>query len=129
MGKKILIADDEKSIREPLKDSLEAVGFEIIEADNGQETLDVALKEHPDLILLDVMMPRLSGEEIIKKLAEDKWGKDAKLLLLTNVSDPEKMSEITGTKGSNITLFDYLVKSDWEITDVVEKVKEKLGVD
>ena len=92
-------------------------GFIVLEAENGEEGLDVALRDHPDLILLDIIMPKMDGLTMLKKLREDVRGKNTKVILLTNLSDNEKVSEAL-LQGS----YDYLVKSDWKIGDVVAKI-------
>ena len=81
--------------------------------------LAIALKEQPDVILLDIIMPKMDGITMLKKLREDAWGKEAKVILLTNLSSNEKLAEVTA-QGSH----EYLVKTDWKIEDVVTKVRE-----
>lgn len=93
----------------------------MLEAKNGEEGLEVALREHPDLILLDIIMPVMDGMTMLARLREDLWGKDAKVIMLTNLSDNEKVAE-TIAHGT----YDYLVKSDWKLEDVVKKVRERL---
>jgi DNA-binding response OmpR family regulator len=120
--KKILIVEDDDVLLLILVDNLIREGFKIIQARNGQEGLEVALREHPDLILLDIIMPVMDGITMLKKLHEDIWGKQAKVIILTNLSDNEGVAEAM-SRG----LCDYLVKSSWKIEDVVKKVKEKLA--
>lgn len=120
--KKILIVEDETSLRNALRDKLILEGFVVLEAKNGEEGLDVALRNHPDLILLDIIMPKMDGLTMLKKLREDVWGKNTKVILLTNLSDNEKVSEAL-LRGS----YDYLVKSDWKIGDVVAKIRARLS--
>jgi len=120
--KKILVVEDEMSLRNALRDKLGLEGFIVLEAKNGEEGLDVALRDHPDLILLDIIMPKMDGLTMLKKLREDVWGKNTKVILLTNLNDNEKVSEAL-LQGS----YDYLVKSDWKIEDVVAKVRARLS--
>ena len=124
--RKILVVDDEKALRGALRDKLESEGFDVLEAKDGNEGLNKALAEHPDLILLDVMMPKMDGIEVMKKLQEDKWGKNANMIMLTNVSDPIKVAEATETGSKNMTVYDYMIKSDWKLEEVVERVRTKL---
>jgi len=119
----ILIVEDERSLSSALVDKLTHEGFIAITAKNGEEGLEVALREHPDLILLDIVMPVMDGMAMLKKLREDAWGKSAKVIFLTNLSDNEKLSEAMGSE-----VFEYFVKSDWKIEDVVAKVREFLGI-
>lgn len=120
--KTILIVEDEISLRDILCKKFIREGFIILEANNGKEGLEVALREHPDLILLDIMMPVMDGVTMLKKLSEDEWGKDVKVIMLTNLSDAEQVAEAMA-HGSH----DYLVKCDWKIEDMVKKVKEQLS--
>lgn len=121
--KKILIVDDEESIVEALNSHLKGEGFDVITAKNGKEGLDMALKEHPDLILLDIMMPVMNGIEMFKELRKDEWGKTAQIILLTILDDLQKMNEAIE---HNIS--DYLMKPDWKMEDVSKRIKEKLGM-
>lgn len=114
--KTILIVEDEVSMLNALRDKLTREDFFVLEAKNGKEGLEVALLEHPDLILLDVVMPIMDGMTMLKNLREDEWGKDAKVIILTNLSDVAVAHRS----------YDYLVKSDWKIEDVVAKVHERL---
>lgn len=121
--KKILIVDDEESIAEALSSYLKNENFDIITAKNGKEGLDKALSEHPDLILLDVVMPIMNGIDMLKELRKDKWGKTVKIILLTMLDDLQKMREAVE---GNIS--DYLIKSDWKMEDVSKRIRERLGM-
>ena len=124
INKKILIVEDEAPLRNAVADILSFEGFTVLQAKNGQEGLDLALKEHPDLILLDLMMPVMDGLTMLEKMRQDaEWGKNAAVILLTNLNDPEKIAQATSA-GS----YDFLVKSDWNIEDVVKKIKTRLGI-
>jgi DNA-binding response OmpR family regulator len=123
-SKKILIVEDESPLRNAVSDILSFEGFQVFQAKNGQEGLDIALKEKPDLILLDLMMPVMDGLTMLEKLREDKpYGAQAAVILLTNINDPDKVAQATSA-GS----YDFLVKSDWNIEDVVRKIKARLNV-
>ena len=121
-SKKILVVDDEDFIRQALADKLKSSGFDVIEAADGEEALKMAMENHPDLILLDVVMPKMDGIEAMKKIRQDDWGKNVPLILLTRVEpDDQMLQEIIENKPTY-----YLVKSNYRIEDVVNKVKEKL---
>lgn len=122
-NKKILIVEDEKPMRKVLTDSFLAEGFSIIEAEDGIEGLKMAFKERPDLILLDLVMPKMDGIEMLKKLREDEWGKNALVIVLTNLGDTDKIVEAT-----KCGAFGYLVKTNWRMKDVVKKVKDCLCI-
>lgn len=126
-NKKILVIDDDKSLQEVLKIKLTNEGFEVAAAFNGKDGLEKALKEHPDLILLDLVMPEMTGQEMLTELHKDSWGKTASVIILTNVSDPVKMAQTEEQSVGNATLFDYVIKSDSSLDKVVEKIKQKLA--
>jgi len=118
----ILVVEDEAPLRHALADKLTRAGFAVHEATDGERGLAAALGERPDLILLDIVMPNVDGLTMLKNLRQDSWGKDVNVILLTNLSDMDKVSQAVDLK-----TYDYLVKTDWKIEDVVAKVKEKLG--
>lgn len=117
----ILVVDDEEDLRMVLKDKLESSDFTVSTAADGEEGLSKAIKEQPDLILLDILMPKMDGKEMLKKLRDDEWGKDARVILLTNSAE---MSDIYRSVESHAE--DYMVKTDWSLDEVVEKIKKKL---
>lgn len=119
----ILIVEDEILIFNALRDKLSSEGFSILEARSGGQGLEVALAKHPDLILLDIILPGINGMEMLNKLRKDTWGKDALVILLTNLNEPVKVSD-----GLAQNVYDYIVKSDWTLEDIVKKVKEGLGI-
>lgn len=118
----ILIVEDELALQKALSDKLAEEGFSVLIARDGQEGLEIAKKNHPNLILLDIIMPVMDGITMFKKLREDDWGKTAKIIILTNLSEGEKVTEAEILNSS-----DYLIKSDWSLADVVKKIKSKIG--
>lgn len=120
----ILIVEDEELMLTPLSDKFTNEGFEVIKAVDGEEGLTKALELKPDLVILDIMMPKMDGMTVMKKLREDeKWGKDAPIVMLTNLSDPDNVSE-----AAKYNVFDFLVKTDWKLDDIVDFVKQKLDL-
>ncbi|MBT4349350.1 response regulator [bacterium] len=119
--KKILIIEDELSLARALSAKLIDQGCDILEAKNGEEGLSMALDQHPDLILLDIIMPRMDGISMLKKLRVDDWGKDVPVIILSNLSDGDKSIDVVDGDISA-----YLVKSDWKIEDIVDKIKDTL---
>ncbi len=119
--KKILLVDDDETILKVLADRLESEGFTVTEARDGFEGLNKALAEQPDLILLDIMLPKMDGLTMFKKLREDKRGKNIPAIVLTILREAEKVSEALENG-----VYTYLIKMDVQIEDVVRKVKEKL---
>jgi len=119
----ILVVEDEEPMQIVLKDILSFEGYHVSIAKNGIEGLDMALKEHPDLILLDILMPKMDGMVMLKKLRADDWGKTAEVMVLTNLDKNEEIA-----KAMEGEVFDYFIKSDIKINEVVAKIKEKLSV-
>ena len=122
--KTILVVEDEKDLAQALKIKLEEAGFVTLVAYDGESGLRIALAEHPDLVLLDILLPGMDGMELLKQLREDEWGREAKVILLTNVDNIETIAKVIEDEG-----YEYLVKTDWKMDDVVAKIKNKLGVD
>ena len=89
MSKKVLICDDEPFILEMLQCLVEKEGYQVITADNGNASLELALQERPDLILLDVMMPGKTGYEVCKTLKENKDTSDIFIIMLTAMCQEE----------------------------------------
>ena len=118
MKQKILIVEDEKEIIDVLETKLSKNGFNVITANDGREGLEKALINHPDVILLDIVMPKMDGLTMLGELRKDKWGKKARVIVLTNLSYDEKVKDISkyGFNG-------YLIKSEYRLEDVIKKVK------
>lgn len=121
--KTILIVEDDDNIRDLVKIALRRTGHELLEAKNGAEGVELALGKHPDLILLDLMMPVMDGMTAFKKIREDAWGKKVKVIIMTNLSATE--DKLVADMVANKPLH-YLIKSDWEIPDVIKKVEAAL---
>lgn len=119
----VLVVEDEPALLDILAAKLIQTGLTVITAENGQEGLNLALSHHPDLILLDIIMPVMDGMTMLRELRKDAWGKSAKVVLLTNLSEGEQVDE-SFEQG----VYDYLVKSEWKLEDIINKVKGKLGI-
>jgi len=121
--KKVLVVDDNKELCDLLVDGLTSEDIDVIKAHDGEEGLAVAFKEHPDLILLDIMMPKVDGWEMLDKLRLDEWGKEVSVIMLTNLGDLESIS-----KAVDRGTFEYLIKAGSDIEDISKKIKEKLRI-
>lgn len=119
--KVILVIEDEKIFQKLLTEALELEGFIVLSADNGKVGLEMALKHHPDAILLDIVMPVMGGLEMLEILRKDQWGKKALVIALTNLSEPKNKDSIKENK-----IHSYLVKSDWKLQELVKKLKKEL---
>ena len=89
----LLIVEDEKILSDTLEEKLVSEGFEVLKAIDGEEGLKLALDSHPNLILLDLLMPKVDGITMLKKLRKDTWGERANVIILTNVESSDKISE------------------------------------
>jgi two-component system, OmpR family, alkaline phosphatase synthesis response regulator PhoP len=125
IDKKVLVIEDEEPMLNALVKKFENEGFNVFKAHDGEEGLDLALKEKPDVMMVDIIMPKIDGITLVKRarIEGGEWGKDVKIIMLTNLSDPESVSE-----AANYGVFDFLVKTDWRLDDVVKLVKQKLGL-
>lgn len=119
---KILLVEDDKSLREIYGVRLLAEGYQISSAGDGEEALAMAVKEHPDLIISDVMMPKISGFDMLDILRSTPETKDLKVIMMTALS-----SEDQRTRGESLGANRYLVKSQVGIEDVVRTVHDVLA--
>ncbi len=121
-NKKILIVEDDKDFLWLLKQSFGNQGFSLASAFDGQEGLALAEKEKPDLIIIDILLPKMDGISMAKKIREK--GIKSQMIFLTNLKDEEHISEAIDVAGAA----DYIIKADMHIADIVSRVKDKLGV-
>ena len=118
----ILIVEDETAIRKALVDSLSREGFAILEAEDGEIGLSIAMEENPDLILLDAVMPNMDGLTMLHKLHEKEEGRKIGVIMLTNLSENE-----TVRAAMREGIYDYLVKTNWKLEDLITKINEYLA--
>lgn len=121
--KKILLVEDDTALSNVYKSRLEMEGFDTHAVTNGEDALSAAIEVKPDLILLDAMMPKISGFDVLDILRNTNETADIKIIMLTALSQP-KDKERAESLGVN----DYLVKSQVVISDVVERVRYHLGM-
>jgi DNA-binding response OmpR family regulator len=117
-GKSILLVDDDLTLREMYSERLKAEGFSVEMAKDGEEALQKAGDLHPNVILLDIMMPKVNGLDVLKQLKAQTETADIPVIVLTAlIQDREKMESIT--RGAD----DYIVKSETMPGDVITKIK------
>jgi len=126
--KKILVIEeieDDKSLREVIHEKFSHEGFKVIDAKNGEEGLTLALREHPDLIVLDILMPDMDGITVMEKLRNsNEWGKQVPIILLTNLSaDSERVNKAI----ADFYPAYFILKSNYSIGELVEKIRERLS--
>lgn len=120
--KTILIVEDESSISSALKSKLSKEDYFVTTAVNGKIGLENAILNHPDLILLDIMMPIMDGLTMLSELRKDTWGKTAKALVITNLVDSKKEQSFREAGA-----IDFLIKSNVKLDDIFQKIKLILG--
>ncbi len=121
--KKILLVEDDDGLANVYRMRLETEGFSVRRVPNGEDALASAVEYRPDLILLDVMMPKVSGFDVLDILRNTPETSNIKIVMLTALSqDSDK------EKAEKLGVDDYMVKSQVVIADVVERVKHHLGV-
>ena len=121
--KKILLVEDDTALAAVYKSRLELEGFEIREVNNGEEALSATVEFKPDLILLDAMMPKISGFDVLDILRNTPETTNIRVIMLTALSQPKDKE-----RAESLGVDDYLVKSQVVIGDVVERVKYHLGM-
>ena len=119
--KKILLAEDDPFIAEIYTTSLKTAGFEMALAVDGKECIEKTKKEKFDLILLDLLMPKMDGFTTLKYLKEDSKSKDIPVIILTNIGEKEKIE-----KGIKLGAIDYLIKTNFSPEEIIEKIEKIL---
>jgi CheY-like chemotaxis protein len=122
-AKKILLVEDDPMVIRMYQRKLEFEGFKVTLAFNGEEGLEALKKETPNIILLDVMMPKMNGIETLKAIRSDEKYKALPIIILTNLGDrPEDVQ-----KCKDLGATDYMVKANLQLKDLVEKLKGLIG--
>ena len=119
----ILLVDDEADFREIFYTKLRQVGFRVETAENGEKGIEAAKKLKPDLILMDMKMPKMNGAQAVIKLKEDPETKDIKVIFLTNFGDLRtEMEEVDRKFSRDIGAVDYLRKTS-DLDEIVRKIQ------
>ena len=122
--KKILLVEDDTALSAVYRSRLEIEGFDVREANNGEDALSATVEYRPDLILLDVMMPKISGFDVLDILRNTPETANVRIIImLTALSQPKDKE-----RAESLGVDDYLVKSQVVIGDVVARVKHHLGI-
>ena len=120
--KRILLVEDDDAIANVYQTRLQGEGFDVRRVSNGEEALAAALNYHPDLVLLDIMMPKVSGFDVLDILRNTPETANLKIIMLTALSqDSDK------ERADSLGVDDYLVKSQVVIADVIDRIKYHLG--
>ncbi len=121
MVQKILLAEDDIQLIDMYRRKFELEGFEVFVAEDGRKALDLLATFVPDLILLDIMMPKLNGLEVLRQIRQNPLKKDLLVVILTNLGNESTAEEIY-----KLGATDYIVKADMTPLEVVNRVKEIL---
>jgi len=121
--KNILLVEDDVFLAGIYKKKFEVEGFDISVADNGEKGLSEAKKKLPNLILLDILLPKMDGFAVLKELKKDETTKDIPVILLTNLGQKDDVA-----KGIEMGVEDYLIKIHFKPSEVVDKVRKVLNI-
>jgi DNA-binding response OmpR family regulator len=118
---KIAIIEDDPTINQMYRMKFEADGFEVQVADNGKSGIEMVQSFIPDLILLDLQMPEMRGDEALEKIRSQPWGANIPVIILTNTGIEESPKSL-----KDLNILSYIVKAELTPSQVVSKVKEAL---
>lgn len=122
MAIKVAIIEDDQAISQMYRIKFEGEGYEVETAENGRLGLELAKTMKPDIILLDLMMPEMNGDEMLTKLRATAWGKDMKVVILTNMGEQEIPEPV-----KQMGVIAVILKADMTPRQVAELVKSKLA--
>ncbi len=122
--KKILIVEDDRSLQNALVEMIGRENFEVTSAFDGEEAMEKLKEEKPDLILLDIILPKKNGYEVLEEIKKGEEIKNIPVLILTNLEDIDDVQ-----KALDLGATTFMVKSDFSLKDVLEKIKVALGQD
>ena len=120
---RILLVEDDLALATAYKVRMQAEGFDVRHCPNGEEALQEALEYHPDLILLDIMMPKISGFDVLDILRNTKQTRHTKIIILTALSQPSDRQ-----RAKDLGADEFLVKSQAVIADVMKRIRFHLGL-
>lgn len=122
MAKTILIVEDEPSMRRALASKLERAGYAVRAAGDGEEAVAALEAERPDLVLLDLIMPKMDGISVLRRMKSDAAMRGVAVIILTNLSSGDKVAE-----AMQLGTYDFLVKANYSLDDILKKVSARLG--
>jgi len=121
-GKKVVLVEDEQTLLKTIEFTLKDKGYDVHTAMDGEEASNLIKEQKPDIVLLDILLPKKNGLEVLQEMKDNPEVADTPVLLLTNLSDEESISQ-----GVSMGARGYFVKSDMTLEEVAEKVAEVLG--
>ncbi|MEK7520641.1 MAG: response regulator [Patescibacteria group bacterium] len=121
-NKKVLIVEDDRAIIKPIVLLLGKKGISTLTAANAEEGLLLAYQNAPDLILLDILMPKIDGFMMLEKLKSDEKTKNIPVFIISNLGSDEKIK-----RGMELGAKKYFIKTNWSLADIVKSVEEELA--
>jgi len=121
MAVKIAIIEDDQAISQMYRMKFEAEGYEVETAENGKLGFELAKAMRPDMILLDLMMPEMNGDECLAKIRKESWGENVKVIILTNMGEQEAPEIL-----KNLSVLAFIVKANMTPRQVADLVKKYL---
>lgn len=118
MSKNILIIEDDDFFRELIRKKLVSEGFEVAEAVDGEKGIEIIKESHPDLVILDLLLPSIDGFEVLSKVKSDATTAQTPFLVLSNLGQQEDIE-----RGLRLGASDFLIKSQFDIDQIMDKVK------
>lgn len=122
MAKKILLVEDEKIMINLLEKKLTQEGYDVRVAVNGEEGLKAMREEKPDIVLLDIIMPKMGGFEVMEEMGKDPVLKEIPIVIISNSGQPVELD-----KAKELGAKDWLIKTEFDPQEVVEKVEKQIG--
>ena len=122
MPKKILIIEDEEILSGLLKKKLASLGYQVLEAEDGEQGLKLMRETMPDLILLDIIMPKMGGFEVMEAMQKDENLKKIPVIIISNSGQPVELD-----RAKKLGAKDWLIKTEFDPQDVVDKVIKQIG--
>lgn len=123
-NKRILIIEDDDTTIRILSDAFRSNGFFVYEAIDGKEGIDIALRECPDVILLDIIIPEINGLEVFKRLRKSGCCVDTPIVIMTNLEETDSITEAL-----SLGKCDFIIKTDLSISDIIKRVYTHLGAE
>ncbi|MBI4129029.1 MAG: response regulator [Parcubacteria group bacterium] len=118
-SKKILLIEDDRFLRKVYSNKLRTEGYDVIEAVNGEEGLHKIEKERPDLVVLDLILPRKNGFDVLSDMFAQHATRNIPVIILSNLGQKEDIE-----RGLGLGAADYLIKTDMRLSDIVQKIKD-----
>ncbi len=122
MDKKVLVVEDDTLLKDMLGQQLTKEGWQVLHATEGEQAITLSVSEHPDVILLDLLLPGMSGFDVLSAIKEKEETKDIPVIILSNLGQQEDID-----KGVKLGASDFMIKSNFTLDEVSNKIKEVIS--